>query len=157
MKNYYYLDDINEVRGPLPLAELDALHKARKIMANTQVCIEGTENWIPFFQVVRPALPRQKMIKKEEAVEVTKQEITPIADLREVAKDMAPSSSLLGSFLLVAGLAIVGYFFLIFDATVEGGELRVNNLGLLNDKQNGIIVGGILAIVGAIMGSDRRK
>lgn len=52
MKNYYYLDDINEVQGPLPLKELDALYKARRITASTQVCEEGTENWTPFFQVV---------------------------------------------------------------------------------------------------------
>ncbi|MFM7180187.1 MAG: GYF domain-containing protein [Verrucomicrobiales bacterium] len=48
MKNFYYVDATQEVQGPLPLEELDALHRCGKITAMTQVCLEGTEVWTPF-------------------------------------------------------------------------------------------------------------
>jgi len=56
-----------------------------------------------------------------------------------------------GVLLLIAGLAVSGYFFFAFDASVESGYGRVNNLGLMADRQNGIIIGIGLGIVGAIM------
>jgi hypothetical protein len=58
---------------------------------------------------------------------------------------------ILGALLLVAGLAAAGYFFLAFDASVESGVGRVNNLGLMADRQNGIIVGIGLGVVGTIL------
>jgi len=56
-----------------------------------------------------------------------------------------------GILLLVAGLAVAIYFFLAFDASVESGSGRVVNLGLMADRQNGIIVGIGLGVVGTIM------
>jgi len=56
-----------------------------------------------------------------------------------------------GILLLVAGLAIAAYFFLVFDTSVESGMGRVNNLGLMADRQNGIIFGIGLGVVGTIM------
>lgn len=63
-------------------------------------------------------------------------------------------------FLLLGGAAAF-YFFLFFDSSVEvptteflgktyGGG-RVNNLGLMQDRQNGIIISSVFAIIGAIM------
>jgi len=51
--------------------------------------------------------------------------------------------------MLVAGLLTAGYFLFVFDPTLAapGSALlgipseRVNNIGLLADKQNGVIVG----------------
>lgn len=56
-----------------------------------------------------------------------------------------------GTLLLVVGLAAAAYFFLVFDASVESGVGRINNLGLMADRQNGIIVGIGLGVVGTIM------
>jgi hypothetical protein len=58
---------------------------------------------------------------------------------------------LLGALLLLIGLALAAYFFLAFDASVESGAGRVNNLGLMADRQNGIIIGLGLGVVGAIL------
>ena len=58
---------------------------------------------------------------------------------------------ILGVLLLIAGLAVAGFFFLAYDTSVESGYGRVNNLGLMADRQNGIIIGIGLGIVGAIM------
>ncbi len=57
----------------------------------------------------------------------------------------------IGVLLLIGGLIVAGYFFLAFDTSVESGVGRVNNLGLMADRQNGIIVGIGLGIVGTIM------
>ena len=56
-----------------------------------------------------------------------------------------------GVLLMIIGLVIVGFFFLGFDPSVETGSGRVVNLGLLADRQNGIIAGIGLGVVGAIM------
>jgi hypothetical protein len=61
--NYYYLDTKEEVQGPLALSDLDLLYKSGVLTAATLVCAEGTQNWIPFFQLPRPA-PEQQEPKK---------------------------------------------------------------------------------------------
>ena len=57
----------------------------------------------------------------------------------------------LGAVLLIAGIALAAYFFLAFDASVESGYGRVNNIGLMADRQNGIIIGIGLGVAGTIM------
>lgn len=57
----------------------------------------------------------------------------------------------LGALLLIAGLAVTGYFFMAYDTSVESGVGRVNNLGLMADRQNGIIIGIGLGVIGTIM------
>jgi hypothetical protein len=64
-----------------------------------------------------------------------------------------------GGWLLAAGIAGAFYFLALFDTSVPlatGG--RINNLGLMNDQQNGVIFCMLLALVGAVvMLSGRRK
>ena len=59
--------------------------------------------------------------------------------------------AIIGTLLLIGGLAVAGYFLLAFDTSVVSGSGRVNNLGLMADRQNGIIVGIGLGVVGTIM------
>jgi len=67
----------------------------------------------------------------------------------------------LGVIMLLVGLAVAIYFFLFFDTSVEvpttelfgqtfGGE-RVNNIGLMNQRTNGVIFGMGIAIIGLIL------
>jgi len=56
-----------------------------------------------------------------------------------------------GILLLLAGLVVTAFFFFGFDTSVDSGVGRVNNLGLMADRQNGILIGLGLAIVGTIM------
>jgi hypothetical protein len=67
----------------------------------------------------------------------------------------------LGVVLLVGGLAVGVYFLTFYDTSVAvpqtelfgqtyGGG-RVNNIGLLNDKQNGIDLGFGASVVGLIL------
>jgi len=69
--------------------------------------------------------------------------------------------NIIGAIVLVVGLAIGAYFWIFFDPSVEvprqeilgqviGGG-RVNNIGLLQEKQTGTIVGFGMAALGLIM------
>ena len=64
----------------------------------------------------------------------------------------------IGVSLLVIGVMIAGFFLAVFDTSVDvpssvvlgqtvGGG-RVNNVGLMQNRQNGLIVGAVLAIAG---------
>lgn len=67
----------------------------------------------------------------------------------------------LGGLMLAGGLLATTYFFLFFDTTVavptteifgtEVGGGRVNNIGLMADRQNGIIFGLGIAVLGVIL------
>lgn len=63
----------------------------------------------------------------------------------------------IGMVLLLGGLAITAFFFLAFDVSVESGVGRVDNLGLMADRQNGIVIGVGIGIVGAIMLAVRSR
>lgn len=56
-----------------------------------------------------------------------------------------------GSILLFLGLASVFFYSMFFTTSVDTAYGSVNNIGLMSDKQNGIIVGGILAVIGVLM------
>lgn len=65
----------------------------------------------------------------------------------------------IGYYIVIAGIACSVYFFMFFDATVyvSGSPIlgipdgRVNNVGLMQDKQNGLIIGIGAVIVGVIL------
>ena len=61
------------------------------------------------------------------------------------------SFRIIGALLLLGGLVITVYFFFLFDPSVSSGMGRVNNIGLMADRQNGIIVGIGLCIFGTLM------
>ena len=50
MKNFYYLDKSGEVKGPFSSKEMTALHRSGKVSGTTQVCEEGTEDWMPYYK-----------------------------------------------------------------------------------------------------------
>jgi hypothetical protein len=55
-----------------------------------------------------------------------------------------------GYFVLVVGmLCIVGA--LAMDVSVSSGTGRVNNIGLMAERQNFILIGGLMLLVGVIM------
>ena len=47
----------------------------------------------------------------------------------------------LGAWLLVIGLVVTGYYFFVYDTSVASDFDRVNNLGLMANRQDGIIIG----------------
>jgi hypothetical protein len=66
----------------------------------------------------------------------------------------------IGMFLIGISIVCLIYFTFIMDTSVkvnykEGNNMglpeRVNNIGLMNDKQNFIIVSGVLLITGVLL------
>jgi hypothetical protein len=64
----------------------------------------------------------------------------------------------IGLLVCASGLAAVLYFFTAYDTSVEVPQIevagqvvgggRVNNLGLMSQRQNGIIIGSVVALMG---------
>jgi hypothetical protein len=54
----------------------------------------------------------------------------------------------LGFLACLGGVAAMMYYWLFFDTTVIAGGLAVNNIGLMQDRQSGIIVGVAFAVIG---------
>jgi hypothetical protein len=62
------------------------------------------------------------------------------------------STRVLGGLILMVGLGVAGYFFTLFDPSVSTGSgMRVNNIGLMQQQQNGVIIGIGLSLVGILM------
>ena len=59
--------------------------------------------------------------------------------------------AVLGFLLFLGGVAVLYHYWVVFDTSVGvfGGR-RVNNLGLMGDRQNGIFIGAIIAVLGFI-------
>ena len=72
-------------------------------------------------------------------------------------KKKLPGQLILGYLLLIGGLVCGTYFLVAFDTSVAvpGGQTlgidRVNNLGLLQDRQTGIYLGYGAAALGLII------
>ena len=60
MKNFYYLDKSGEVKGPFSSEQMRELNLSEKVSGATQVCEEGTENWMPYYQTAIGLPPRKQ-------------------------------------------------------------------------------------------------
>lgn len=74
--------------------------------------------------------------------------------------------SVLGTFFLIGGIIGAIYFFFGFETAVSTGygADKVNNLGLMSQRQNGLIVsigaavlGAVLLVVGGISATEKPK
>ena len=59
----YYLDKSGEVKGPFSSEEMTVLHRSGQVSATTQVCEEGTEDWMPYYKRASFAPITKKKIK----------------------------------------------------------------------------------------------
>ena len=91
--------------------------------------------------------------RSEQIAAAKSRQMTEENSRQSTAPNQTSSSGMqtLGAVLLIAGIALAAYFFLAFDASVESGYGRVNNIGLMADRQNGIIIGIGLGVAGTIM------
>lgn len=64
----------------------------------------------------------------------------------------APVLAIIGTLVLLVGIALMVYFGAFYDTTVyAGGGGYVHNVGLMNNRTIGLIFGGILLLLGAVM------
>lgn len=111
-------------------------------------------------EAVINAMARKRVSKNDQAV--TPSGVRAPEGVRQ-SPQVASGSGVrsLGGFLLVVGLGIVAYFYFVFSTTVDvpavtfggqsfgGGE--VNNLGLMNERMIGIVVGIGACLIGTLL------
>ncbi len=70
-----------------------------------------------------------------------------------------PPVAIIGLLAAVLGLLGALYFFAFFDASVptRDGKTRVYNVGLMADRQNGLLFSGLVAIVGVAVAALNRR
>jgi hypothetical protein len=71
----------------------------------------------------------------------------------QIKSENVANESILGGLILLIGLCMAAYFFVLFDASVPTGQAgeRVMNLGQMHFQQNGLLFGIGVAIIGAIL------
>ena len=70
--------------------------------------------------------------------------------MKITANDNLPEVSL-NHLLIASGFLMTVYFYFFFDPSIETPFGRVNNLGLMAERQNGMLFGFGIAILGAFM------
>jgi len=128
---------------------------------------EGTRAWIGSLAGAQPP-PRTDSISAQVRAATTA-DSRPAASLiqkTDSRTDGQKAAGLIGLLLLVLGIGVAGYFLLFFDVSVPvdyqgnnsfGLPERVNNIGLMADRNNGIIIGLVLAVAGGVLMFVGRK
>jgi hypothetical protein len=62
-----------------------------------------------------------------------------------------------GPFLIICGILCAVYFWSFYDTSVSTGFGSVNNIGLMQNRQLGVIVGIAVAVVGVILVAISKK
>lgn len=52
LDEFYYLTANDEVSGPFPLSDIVGMQRGDKLPKDTQLCLEGTEAWVPASEVL---------------------------------------------------------------------------------------------------------
>lgn len=140
------VDDIEERLKSGQHGRTQVLHVSQTELANPP--------WIDVkLQTFGPATPAAKiMIHSDLELPQHRQ-----SKSKESKKGGVSGMGVSGLLLLFVGLGSVFFYSIFFDTSVETGYGSVNNIGLMSDKQNGIIIGGILAVVGVLLGLMRKK
>jgi hypothetical protein len=166
--------------GPFTLEQIKDLCVKGEITSGAMYVPDGSEEWLaikPIFKearreqeakmrreemLARKLVEQQRQLKEEQKLAELKAEsekpkvrpILPVQDAPKKASSGSRSGMLGAGFLLAVGGALgILYFWLLFDTTVpsvNAGE-RTHNLGLLADRQNGIVASGMFALIGTIL------
>ena len=78
--------------------------------------------------------------------------------MSDSAHPKEPEYERAGTLLLFAGIAAAIYYAIFFDTSVAVGSAgallgieRVNNIGLMQDKQNGLLLSVVAAVAGLVV------
>jgi hypothetical protein len=140
------VDDIEERLNSGLYKNAQVLHVSQTELTNPP-CIEVK------LQSIGPITPAATFMVQPER-ELTHRRHSP---RKESKQSSVSGMGVSGLLLLIVGLGSVFFYSLFFETSVDTAYGSVNNLGLMSDKQNGIIIGGILAVVGVLLGLMRKK
>ena len=128
----FYISRAESVEGPFTFPQLQEMWRTGAIPANSFYCLTDDQSWKNILTI--------------------KDRLSTYAS--SGGNSNAVPTAFSGYALLIFGFGLLGYYMVFFDSSVSTGFdflPRVNNLGLLGDKQNGIILGATLSVVGAIL------
>lgn len=117
---------------------------------------EGTHAWVRSLALKPPPAPPASAPPQQSKQAA----LPPLIQSKDARTGGQRAAGLAGLLLLVLGVGIAGYFLLFFDVSVPvdyqgldnfGLPDRVNNIGLMADRNNGIIVGLVLAVAGGVL------
>lgn len=125
----------------MTLEEVRAQLEAGAITDDVTAYVEGCSyGWVPLrkhLALLDPKHAAGVVQQPSESIELPwRYEIGPMA-----------STFGFGMFLVILGAAIILFYWLMFEQTIE----RVNNIGLMTDRQIGIQVGGYLFMGGMLL------
>lgn len=123
MSNLIYVATDNGTEGPFTSSQLDHMVRAGKINADAPSLREGEEQW----RTLNINLRQNK------------------------TSDQLPAGQVVGIFLLLGALGCLIYALCIDVSVPVAGVGRVNNLGLMSDRQTFLIIGGIGSIISTML------
>jgi GYF domain 2 len=121
MIRLYYLDSAGEVQGPVTSDQLQSLYRSGGITEGTQVCVEGGENWQPYYQsqVAQIEQPKRSQLFSSTTktnAETTKREMN--------SKDKPGITKAQGATLIILLLIGIGASFWVFLKPTPKWEYR---------------------------------
>ena len=140
----FYIHKDGEAVGPFTAEQLRAKLVAGDMASQTPCAIEGAAEWKPVVEMLAAEQRGDAPVALPAAPQIAAQ--STVAQQQEVPWGTVAARGLLG-LCQWAGAGLVLYYWLMFD-TSSGG---MNNLGLLNDRLCGVIVGGFVSLFSTLL------
>lgn len=163
MASQWYYSKGGQREGPVPSEQLKELAASGQLAPTDLVWKEGMAQWVEASKIkgLYPA-PTEPNPQSPPPIPLSPQCPHPFGSLFSKGRGLRKEvfRSRIGGLMILAGLVGAVFFFFFFETSVEvpttellgqtiGGG-RVNNLGLMAQRQNGMIFSFGVAIVGAV-------
>lgn len=125
-------------------ASVRGMLDAGQINEATPMMVTGDSDWLSVKDFIGELPVKAGAIKPE----VSRPAAGPITSERIIEPLFATKTA--GFVLLILGFLAIFFFFFNFNTAIQWGGRTINNIGLLNDRQCGIMVGGFFMVTGAI-------
>ena len=151
LKMRYYLKNAEAVTGPFLQEQIICMWRDGRITANMEYWQDKIEVWLPVTDLIESF---SRVSNGNRSLNTSSKQ--------EVTASGINSLGLIGIIFMLLGFVVIGYFSLSYDTSVyvdstyisgygSVGSGRIQNIGLLNNRQNGIIVGVGISVVGSIL------
>lgn len=129
---------------PMTGASVRGMLDAGQLHEATPMMVTGDSDWLS----VKDFL--EELPSKGGAVRTEANRPSSIAVSPERIIEPLFATKTAGFVLLILGFLAIFFFFFNFNTAIQWGGRTINNIGLLNDRQCGIMVGGFFMVTGAI-------
>lgn len=154
IKIYYLMEPgAEEANGPFSLVELREMWRSGVVTKTTLWAVDKMERWMPVEDIVKERTPLPDPLPSEgRGKESAPPVIPPLARaVRDIDSGGPPLLGVAGFLSLIAGGIGIIFFAVVFDVSVPGEPFeRTVNLGLLSDRENGMMASAALFVTGAI-------